>query len=127
MSTCECEHVYRGHNSVIQRLLCTGDFIFSGSYDRTARCWDLDSGECIRVFSGHNLGVTPLIFIPGDELMVDQQTWGSNTDILITGSADHTARIWSFESGKSLRCFKGNYCHVNYHIHTFVVNNMLNV
>ena len=103
MSTCGCEHVYRGHNSIIQRLLCTGDFIFSGSYDRTARCWDIDSGECIRVFTGHTLGVTPLIFIPEDEMLVEQH----NQNILITGSADYTARTWSFETGKTLRCFKG--------------------
>ena len=108
MSTCDCVLIFRGHTSLLNRLICTGDFIFSGSYDRTARCWDFDTGECIRVFSGHKRGVYPLIFIPADEDEGPDEDgeWGSNKDILITGSADFTARSWSFETGKCLKSFK---------------------
>ena len=56
------------------RLLCTGDFIFSSSYDKTVKAWLFDTSEldegsedkaCIRTFKGHSKGVYPLIFIPG--------------------------------------------------------------
>ena len=110
MSTCDCVHIFRGHKSLINRIICTGDFVFSSSYDRTARCWDFDTGECVRMFSGHKRGVYPLIFIPADEEDVtpDSFDWDGNKDILVTGSADFTARSWSFETGKCLKVFKGH-------------------
>ena len=110
MSTCECVLVFHGHTSLLNRLICTGDFIFSSSYDRTARCWDFDTGECVRVFDGHKRGVYPLIFIPSDEENVSPETfdWDGNKDLLLSGSADHTARSWSFETGKTLQVFKGH-------------------
>lgn len=105
MGTCECLQIYRGHNSLVNRIISTGDFIFSSSYDRTARCWDFDTGECIRVFSGHKRGVYPLIFIPDDD---DSTSGNVNNDMLMTGSADFTARAWSFETGKCLNKFEGH-------------------
>ena len=74
MTTCECLFVYEGHTARIQKLLCTGDFIFSSSYDKTVKAWLFDTSEldegsedkaCIRTFKGHSKGVYPLIFIPG--------------------------------------------------------------
>lgn len=121
MGTSECVHVFRGHKSLITRVICTGDFLFSSCYDRTARCWDFDTGECIRVFVGHKRGVYPMTFIPAEELEDDdddddydddkeQKNGGdaplANHDILITGSADHTAIIWSFETGRPLHILK---------------------
>ena len=102
MSTCDCVQVFRAHTSLINRVICTGDFVFSSSYDRTARCWDFDTGECVRVFSGHKRGVYPLIFIPAEEEEVSAEdfTWDGNKDLLITGSADFTAKSWSFETGR---------------------------
>ena len=107
MNTCDCVHVFSGHRSLVNRLISTGDFIFTSSYDRTARCWDFDSGECVRVFSGHKRGIYPLIFIPGDE-EEESFDWEGNKDLLITGSADFTARSWSFETGKTLQIYKGH-------------------
>jgi WD40 repeat protein len=47
-------------------MICTGDFIFTISYDKTARMWDFDTGECVRVFRGHKNNVTSLLFVPSD-------------------------------------------------------------
>ncbi|KAF6020438.1 WDR86 [Bugula neritina] len=108
--TCDCVLIFSGHSSPVNRIICTGDFIFSSSYDRTSRCWDFDSAECVRIFSGHKRGVYPMVFIPADEedVNVDTFDWEGNKDILITGSADFTARSWSFETGKTLKIFKGH-------------------
>ena len=78
----------QGHDSLINRIItCKGNYLFSSSYDRTARCWDFDTGECIRVFTGHTRGVYPLIFIPGDdeEISPESLDWDGNKNILITG------------------------------------------
>ena len=93
----------------------TGDFIFSSAYDKSAKAWlfdtnDLDAGHeadaCIKTFTGHTKGVYPLIFIPAEETVgVEVTTKGEihPGDMLITGSADQTARSWSFETGGCLK------------------------
>ena len=51
---------------------------------------------------GHSKGVYPIIFIPCEddtEVVSDGPTINPG-DILITGSADTTARSWSFEVTK---------------------------
>lgn len=120
MSTCECLFVYEGHTARVQRLLCTGDFIFSSSYDKTVKAWlfdtsELDNGSedksCIRTFKGHSKGVYPLIFIPAEDSFVTGNEEGpiiNPGDILISGSADSTARSWSFDTGGCLKIFKGH-------------------
>ena len=53
-----------------------------------------------------------MIFIPAaDDLGDEEETDGPNIrpgDVLITGSADMTARSWSFESGGCLKQFRGH-------------------
>lgn len=110
MSTCECVQVFEGHTSKINKIISTGDFIFSSAYDRTSRCWDFDTGECVRVFTGHKRGVYTLIFIPIDEeeSYIEEFKWDGIKDLVITGSADFTARSWSFETGECLQVFRGH-------------------
>lgn len=79
------------------RILCTGDFIFSSSYDKTIKAWLFDTSEldegsedkaCIRTFKGHSKGVYPLIFIPAEESLVLQNEDGpviNPGDLLISG------------------------------------------
>lgn len=95
----------------------TPDFIFSSSYDKTARAWLFDTSEipegeehraCLRTFKGHGKGVYPLIYIPAEDFDPDDGATINPGDTLITGSADHTARSWSFESGGCLKIFKGH-------------------
>lgn len=58
--------------------------MITGSYDRTARVWDLESGEEVVCLRGHLRGIRALQF---DEA------------ILITGSMDHTMKIWNWRTG----------------------------
>uniref|UniRef100_A0A6A7FN43 WD repeat-containing protein 86-like isoform X1 n=1 Tax=Hirondellea gigas TaxID=1518452 RepID=A0A6A7FN43_9CRUS len=133
MSTCECLFVYKGHTARIYRLISTGEFIFSTSSDKTAKAWLFDKSEvldedndgddhdddeltgkmCIRSFKGHTLAVYPIIYIPAeDEVMEDsddEDTIVINPlDMVITGSADNTAKSWSFDTGGCLKTFKGH-------------------
>ncbi|OWF45567.1 WD repeat-containing protein 86-like [Mizuhopecten yessoensis] len=106
--------VCKGHISLIHRMICTGDFIFTSSFDHTSRCFDFDTGECLRVFKGHKRATYPLVFIPtldeDDEANEDNEEQSIDTSIgmLVTGSADGTARTWNCDTGRTIKIFKGH-------------------
>ena len=52
---------------------------------------------------GHGKGVYPLIFIPAEDFDVTDGATINPGDTLITGSADCTARSWSFDTGGCLK------------------------
>ncbi|GIY24898.1 WD repeat-containing protein 86 [Caerostris extrusa] len=107
IATAECQAIYVGHSSRISRLLCVGQLIFSTSSDHTIRAWlfDLreisdDQGEaCIKVFQGHSKGTYPLLHVPMDE----NAGLDLGAGVLVSGSADCTARSWSVDSGLCLK------------------------
>lgn len=65
----------------------------TGSYDRTIRVWNLQTGETLRVLSGHARGVRCLQF---DDSKV------------ISGSMDRTLKIWNWRTGELLRTLEGH-------------------
>ncbi|PWY97791.1 WD40 repeat-like protein [Testicularia cyperi] len=67
--------------------------VITGSYDRTARIWNLETGEQLRVLEGHTRGVRCLQF---DEAK------------LITGSMDRTLKIWCWRTGALMRTLEGH-------------------
>ena len=52
-----------------------------GSLDKTARIWDLATGQEIRRFAGHTDQINGVAFSPDGKLV-------------LTGSSDNTARLW---------------------------------
>lgn len=67
--------------------------LITGSYDRTARVWNLETGTEIRCLRGHSRAVRALQF---DEAK------------LITGSMDNTMRVWNWRTGKCIRVLEGH-------------------
>ncbi|MFN2215551.1 MAG: toll/interleukin-1 receptor domain-containing protein [Anaerolineales bacterium] len=57
--------------------------------------WDLGKKEIITTFSGHKDRVVSIAF-------------SSDNSLLLTGSADKTAKLWDIASGKLLRTFNGH-------------------
>lgn len=67
--------------------------LITGSYDRTVRVWNLDTGALIRSLTGHTRAVRALHF--------DQM-------LLFTGSMDGTVRMWNWRAGECLRVLEGH-------------------
>ncbi|KAL7422470.1 hypothetical protein Q5752_003118 [Cryptotrichosporon argae] len=67
--------------------------LITGSYDHTARVWNLNTGEEVRVLRGHTRAVRAVQF--------DQM-------LLFTGSMDGTVRMWNWRAGECLRVLEGH-------------------
>lgn len=67
--------------------------LITGSYDRTVRVWNLETGRELHCLTGHTRAVKALQF---DEAK------------LITGSMDHTMKVWDWRTGKCLRTLEGH-------------------
>ena len=93
---------------ILFRMLVTDSVIFSTSYDKTAKVWNLDAEHlekdedaCIMTLEGHTKGVYPLIFNPGiEETSYTVAYWISSTrDLLINFRFDVSSRGCSFRGG----------------------------
>ena len=82
--------VFKGHTNGVMCLQFDDKVLITGSYDTTAKVWDVNSGQLIRTLTGHSSGIRCLQF-DGNKLM--------------TGSLDHTIKLWNWKSGKCLRTF----------------------
>ncbi|PPQ66855.1 hypothetical protein CVT26_009634 [Gymnopilus dilepis] len=67
--------------------------LITGSYDRTVRVWNLETGEELQCMKGHTRAVRALQF---DEVK------------LITGSMDCTIKVWDWRRGKCIRTLSGH-------------------
>ncbi|CAD6976576.1 unnamed protein product [Tilletia controversa] len=92
--------VLSGHEDGIMCLAYTDHLthpnfpvLITGSYDRTARVWNLDTGEQLHVLRGHTRVVRCLQF---DDCK------------LITGSMDRTLKIWNWRTGELMRTLEGH-------------------
>jgi guanine nucleotide-binding protein subunit beta-2-like 1 protein len=73
-----------GHSHFIQDLVISSDgqFALSGSWDKTLRLWDLNSGVTTRRFVGHNKDVLSVAF------SVDNRQ-------IVSGSRDKKIKLWN--------------------------------
>ena len=62
--------VFAGHLSDVQcvRLHPSCTYLVSGSSDKTIRLWDVQTGQCVRIFTGHCSGVASLAVCPSGRL-----------------------------------------------------------
>ncbi|XP_049633615.1 F-box and WD repeat domain containing protein 10B [Suncus etruscus] len=84
---------FKGHvGSIHSLVLCEREnFLLSGSYDLSIRYWDLKSGACIQIFSGHRGTITCMDVY-------------KNT--LVSGARDCQIKEWDLETGKCLKTLK---------------------
>ena len=72
---------FRGATSVV--FSADGEYLASGSYDKTIGVWRVSSGERIKTLTGHFRGVTSVVF-------------SADGEYLASGSADNTIGVWKF-------------------------------
>ncbi|OAD76193.1 hypothetical protein PHYBLDRAFT_97664, partial [Phycomyces blakesleeanus NRRL 1555(-)] len=78
------------------------NLVMTGSHDKTAVVWDLETGEKLRTLNGHVRSVSSLQF---------------DTSKLVTGSMDHTLRVWNYRTGQCIRVLQGHtdgVVHINF-------------
>jgi hypothetical protein len=77
-----------------------GRLALTGSWDKTARLWDVASGRQVRRLAGHAAPVLSVALSPDGRLA-------------LTGSDDGTARLWDVASGREVRQLAGHTGGVN--------------
>lgn len=87
----------KGHENVIVGLAFStdGSKLISGSFDKTARIWDVRSKRSLHVLKGHKDPIYAVSFSP-------------NGKMAVTGSDDHTLRLWDSRTGRLIATLKGH-------------------
>lgn len=68
--------------------------VVSGSWDRTMRVWDPDTGCCLKTLTGHSNWVSCVSVLPDGRV--------------VSGSDDKTLRVWDPDTGKCLQTLIGH-------------------
>ena len=85
-------------NSV--RWAADGAKVLIGSSDGRARIWDVTTGNCLKILSGHTERVRSV-------------HWSPDGTKVVTASDDNTARIWDAATGNCLKILSGHPNYVN--------------
>jgi WD40 repeat protein len=82
-----------GINSAVYNF--DGKKILSASFDRTIKEWDVESGQCLKTFTGH-------------EEMVRSACYRGDGKKILSASEDKFIKEWDVESGQCLKTFTGH-------------------
>lgn len=87
-------HILNGHSNSVRAIAGAGNTLVSGSYDANVRVWDLDTGNCRWIYTGHTEKVYSVGYSP-------------EMEIAVSGSMDATVRIWCTKTGQALHILEG--------------------
>ncbi|KAG7428037.1 Vegetative incompatibility protein HET-E-1 [Fusarium oxysporum f. sp. raphani] len=92
-----CLSVMEGHTSPVFSGVFSHDskMVASASDDKTARIWNVETGECKQVLKGHSDSVNSVVF-------------SHDSKMVASASDDKTARIWNVETGECKQVLKGH-------------------
>ncbi|ETE63425.1 WD repeat-containing protein 86, partial [Ophiophagus hannah] len=96
-------------------ILVFKDYLFSGSYDRTARCWSVDKEKPIQEFRGHRNCVLALALYSSKDVLEEEEMEEEieeveelSQDFLVTGSTDCTVKVWWVSTGRCHQTLLGH-------------------
>lgn len=132
-------HILREHSDRLAAITFSpdGQTVLTGSYDRTARLWELGTGKPLRVLTGHAEHVVCVAWSPdgsrvatgswdgaariwdpatgdcltvltGHDSWVSSVSWSPDGRYLATGSRDNTSGIWDLAQGRLARRLVGH-------------------
>ncbi|KAL2816634.1 Quino protein amine dehydrogenase [Aspergillus cavernicola] len=78
-----------------QTLKGHSDWVQSVSFSLNIKLWDLSTGELVQTLEGHSSSVWSVIFSP-------------NSQLLASGSEDHTIKVWDSSTGELRQTLKGH-------------------
>ena len=154
LNTGELLHILAGHTGEVNAVAIAGDptslqpslkamadtvklrragKVVTGSGDRTAKIWDLNTGTLLHTLVGHT-SLIGSVAVAGDKVVTGSydntaKIWDLNTgtllhtlaghtgaiysvaitgDKVVTGSSDNTAKIWNLNTGELLRTLAGH-------------------
>jgi len=89
--------VQRGHNAAIKAIAFThsGEYILTGSRDKTMKLWEVESGRELITYFGHKSTINDISVSRDDKYV-------------LTSSADNTARLWRLKTGELIKTFTGH-------------------
>jgi WD40 repeat protein/transcriptional regulator with XRE-family HTH domain len=89
--------IFSDHSDWVQDAAFSPDgrYLLTGGTDKTARLWQVRTGQTIQIFKGHTGAVNGVAFSPDGRSA-------------LTASQDKTARLWDVQSGKEIRTFNGH-------------------
>jgi phospholipase A-2-activating protein len=86
--------MYEGHSSLVNMVAQIDDkTLLSGSWDGTAKVWNIETAECIKTLEGNSHAVAIFVAPNGN---------------IITGSQDKTIRIWNKNSYSLYKEWQGH-------------------
>lgn len=96
MSECVAIRNLSGHAGSVNSI-CGDDQkrLFSGSWDKTIRCWRVETGECFKILEGHENTIKALLLT-------------SKRDQLVSSSFDKCIRVWSLADLRCVSILKGH-------------------
>ncbi len=101
--------VQLGHSTTITSVAISpnGQYVLSGSMDKTLKLWEVKSGREVRTFKGHTTEVQAVAFSPDGRYVVSGSL---DTGMLVFGimSMDKSLRLWDVNTGHEVRTFEGH-------------------
>ncbi|KAI8062384.1 WD40-repeat-containing domain protein [Gongronella butleri] len=90
-------HRLTGHNGPVNALehVKGSNHVISASGDATLKLWDVQSGQCLRTFVGHQRGLACVRYDP-------------HTDCIISGGQDGKIKVWDVKTANCLQTMTGH-------------------
>ncbi|KAF9974933.1 hypothetical protein BGZ65_008497 [Modicella reniformis] len=103
---------FRGHTDGVMCLQFDDSFLITGSYDKTVKVWNIETGECLRTLTGHtlciwNFATGECTTLTGHRDLVNKVQIYKKV-LLFSASDDRTVKLWDIATRTCLRTFTGH-------------------
>jgi len=91
--------VHSGHTAAVNSLafFSDGTSLVSGSFDRTIKLWDMQTGGVVKTFHGHTNSV-------------ESVSISADCTTIASGSTDNTTRLWDIQAEQCLHVIEQQNC-----------------